>query len=365
MAAASATCLLMASCGSGSHRSSSATTSTSSSTAAPASTTTSSSTSSSTSSTTTVPATTTTAAPTRCTSADARVTFAVQTPAASQPPGKVRALVTFTNSSPATCIVGGFAGIGARLVGSGLNSIAVTRMKVPGPPEAVTLAPGASAYAGAEWTSQSSCSAVGSFELTPPNSTSSDSVKMLLPNGTATPLHLCPDGIDLGPFEPTAAGVLAFPSSTGTGGPPACAPSELAGSFKPVFGTQGAGTVTGRIVLTNTTRQPCLVGGYLGLQLVGAGGSLLPTNVLHAAGTAKSITLDPGSAASAAARFSPDIAGPGDSKTGPCQPTAISTRVMLPNESGYLVVSGPNTSVCERGTLDLIPLQPGSTAGAP
>lgn len=361
MVVASTTCLLMASCGGGSHRSSSATTSTSSSTAAPASTTTSSSTSS----TTTVPATTTTATPTRCTSADAKVTFAVQSPAPSQPPGKVRALVTFTNSSPTTCIVGGYAGIGARLVGSGLNSIAATRMKVPGPPEAVTLAPGASAYAGAEWTSQSSCSAVSSFELTPPNSTSSDSVKVVIPNGTAAPLHLCPDGIDLGPFEPAATGVLAFPSSTGTGGPAVCAPSELAGSFKPVFGTQGAGSVTGRIVLTNTTRQPCLVGGYLGLQLVGAGGSLLPTNVLHAAGTAKSITLDPGSAASAAARFSPDIAGPGDSKTGPCQPTSTSTRVTLPNESGYLVVSGPDTPVCERGTLDLTPLQPGSTAGAP
>lgn len=365
VAAAGAVCLVVAACGGGAkHQAASAATTTS----LPAATTTTSSTTASTTTTSTAATSTTSTTPAavaRCTSADAKVTFAVQAPGAAQPPNRIRVLVTFTNSSSSPCTVDGFAGIGAGLGTSGTDSIPVNRVQIPGAPGPVTVAPGANAYAGAEWTSQASCSQVRSFELTPPNSSSSASVRVVAPNGAKVPLYLCPEGIDLGPFEATTTGVVAFPDSTGAAGPPVCTAADLSGTFTPVLGSQGAGQLTGRIVLTNTTGAPCLVGGYLGLQLIGATGSPLPTNVVQAAGNASSITLQPTAAVSAAARFSPDIAGPGDAQTGPCQPTATSTRVSLPDEAGYIVASGPGTPVCERGTLDLTPLQQGSTAGAP
>jgi hypothetical protein len=118
-----------------------------------------------------------------------------------------------------------------------------------------------------------------------------------------------------------------------------------------------------RVVLTNTSGSPCRTFGYVGMQLLDANGAPLPTNVVRQPGTIAQITLNPGQSASAVSQFSPDVAGQGDSTTGTCQPVAQKTELTPPNDTRFIVVPGPGQSVCERGTINLRPLQPGANAG--
>jgi hypothetical protein len=100
------------------------------------------------------------------------------------------------------------------------------------------------------------------------------------------------------------------------------------------------------------------------MQLLSATGASLPTNVVRDPAVPPAIlTVAPGAAVSAVARFSPDIPGPGDSQTGVCQPMATRTLVIAPNDTAQLSVPGPQSSVCEQGTIDVRALQSGATAG--
>ena len=138
---------------------------------------------------------------------------------------------------------------------------------------------------------------------------------------------------------------------------------NLKGSFSVIPGSASAGHVEARVVLTNSSSVACRAFGYVGMQLLSASGGPLPTNVVRQPGTTQTITLSPGQSASAVAQFSPDIAGQGDSTTGNCQPVAQSSEITPPNDTRFFVVQGPGQPVCERGTIDLRPLQPGATAG--
>jgi hypothetical protein len=68
-------------------------------------------------------------------------------------------------------------------------------------------------------------------------------------------------------------------SSTTSPGPARCASAALTGS---VVGSSGAaGTIEITVGLKSTAAGPCTLGGYPGLQLVGAGGAALPTTVVR------------------------------------------------------------------------------------
>jgi hypothetical protein len=140
--------------------------------------------------------------------------------------------------------------------------------------------------------------------------------------------------------------------------------SELGGSFALVPGSAGAGQIYGLVVLTNTSQTPCTTFGYVGMLLRGSGGVALPTDVVRGPGTEPLITLTPGASASAVAHFSPDVPGPGDSQTGSCQPVATTTEITPPNDTNHIIVAGPNSSVCEQGTMQLQPLRAGTNAQA-
>jgi hypothetical protein len=56
--------------------------------------------------------------------------------------------------------------------------------------------------------------------------------------------------------------------------------------------------------------------------LLGVSGSPLPTHVKSAGGSGHQVVLPPGASATAQARFTPDVAGTGDSQSGACQPQA-------------------------------------------
>ncbi len=183
--------------------------------------------------------------------------------------------------------------------------------------------------------------------------------------------------------SPAAATVPTLPASTTTGptstgpgggapGSPSttaasggqCLAATLSGSFTIILGSAGAGHVSARVVLTNTGTATCRTGGYVGMQLLGAGGTHLPTTVVRDAALAvTALTMTPGSSVSAVARFSPDIPGPADTQTGPCQPVAASTLVTPPNDTHQIVAHGPGSSVCESGTIDMQALQGGANAG--
>jgi len=136
-------------------------------------------------------------------------------------------------------------------------------------------------------------------------------------------------------------------------GAAACSGGDLSATFAVVPGSSGAGQIAYALKLTNTSQTSCSVSG-LHVQLLDASGSALPTRVAGA--TAGPVTLAAGTSATADARFSPDVAGQGDSQGGPCQPTAHTLRVSLSGNGSVDAPIRPPTSVCEQGRLSFQPL---------
>ncbi len=150
------------------------------------------------------------------------------------------------------------------------------------------------------------------------------------------------------------AGVLA---GTGAARPTtaACSAHDLGGSFKVVRGSAGAGQITYALRLTNRSSGACWVSGIPQLRLLGAKGGALPTTISAAhpgQATAAMIVLRPGRSARADARFSPDVPGPGEQTTKPCEPTAHRLRVTIGGGSVTVIVTPP-TPVCEHGALSM------------
>jgi hypothetical protein len=85
--------------------------------------------------------------------------------------------------------------------------------------------------------------------------------------------------------------------------------------------------------------------------LLGANGTELPTHVKASGGAGKPVVLPPGASATAQARFSPDVAGQGDSQSGACQPPAHTFQLNAGGGGVTEAAIKPPTSVCEQGTL--------------
>jgi hypothetical protein len=136
----------------------------------------------------------------------------------------------------------------------------------------------------------------------------------------------------------------------------ACKASNLSGAFTVVRGSAGAGNIVYKLRLRNASRAACFVTGIPRLRLLARNGSSLPTNAKPenpGALTAVRVDLQPGKAAAATARFSPDVPGPGEGVTRACEPTAYKLRV-TPSSGGTLVVSVvPPTPVCSHGSMRL------------
>jgi hypothetical protein len=137
---------------------------------------------------------------------------------------------------------------------------------------------------------------------------------------------------------------------------PACGGKNLAGSFRVVRGSAGAGNIVYALRLRNSSHTACVVTGIPGLTLLDAERRKLATHVAPAhpgALAAVIVRLASGSSAGASARFSPDVPGPGETVTRACEPTAHWLRVS-PEGGGALVVPvTPPTPVCEHGTMQV------------
>jgi hypothetical protein len=136
---------------------------------------------------------------------------------------------------------------------------------------------------------------------------------------------------------------------------PPCTGARLSGTFDVVPGSPGAGNIVYALRLKNVSHASCTVTGIPGVTLLDRRGRRLPTHPFPAqpgALTAVLVTLAPGKAASATARFSPDVPGPGEPVTGRrCEPVAY-TLLVRPNGGGTVRAPlRPPTPVCEHGGM--------------
>jgi hypothetical protein len=150
--------------------------------------------------------------------------------------------------------------------------------------------------------------------------------------------------------------VAALSASTAFGHRSAanCTGSQLAGRFAVIPGSAGAGNISYRLTLKNTSAKPCTVTGLPRGQLLDNAKKKLPTHIRAAHPgelTAILVTVVPGGSAYATARFSPDVPGPGEQVKGPCEPKAYWFRVSAPAGGTTTVKVLPATAVCEHGTM--------------
>ena len=131
-----------------------------------------------------------------------------------------------------------------------------------------------------------------------------------------------------------------------------CLGTQLAATFSLVPGSAGAGQIAYSLTVKNISQSPCSVRGVPQGTLLSASGTGLPTHIKAAGRGARRLVLPPSASATAQARFSPDVAGDGDSQSGSCQPVAQTFQLTADGGGVTEASIKPATSVCERGTLD-------------
>ncbi len=133
-----------------------------------------------------------------------------------------------------------------------------------------------------------------------------------------------------------------------------CRGGQLAGTFGVVPGSAGAGSITYALKLKNTSASACAVTGLPQGVLLGRTHQILPTHIraeFPGALSAVLVTLAPRRSTRATARFSPDVPGPGEQSSGPCEPVAWWFRIAAQGGGHATVRIEPRTPVCEHGQL--------------
>jgi hypothetical protein len=150
----------------------------------------------------------------------------------------------------------------------------------------------------------------------------------------------------------TSAAAAADLRAAGVAAP--CRGAQLTGRFTVVAGSAGAGNIVYALVLRNRSASTCTVTGLPVVTLRGRAGKRLPTQVKAAfpgALTAILVTLAPGEATRATARFSPDVPGPGEPSRAPCEPKAYRLVISAPGGGTTTAPISPPTAVCEHGLM--------------
>jgi hypothetical protein len=128
-----------------------------------------------------------------------------------------------------------------------------------------------------------------------------------------------------------------------------CAKADLSATYQ--GGDAAMSHVYGRIVLRNTSSEPCWVKGYGGLSYVGGGnGTQVGAAADRTAGPTPKTVLEPGDKVRSAIV---------ETSTGPypksqCRPTAVDGfRVYVPDETRSIFVAHPTTG-CANATIHLL-----------
>jgi hypothetical protein len=118
----------------------------------------------------------------------------------------------------------------------------------------------------------------------------------------------------------------------------------------------GPGTVGETFIFTNTSQTTCQLYGYPGMQMLGANGEKVPTNVVRTPGPEETVTLAPGGTASFQAQW--------HDQTGYMTPCPSSQRIEVtpPNAYSQLTITASITA-CPDGTINVTAVTAGSTGG--
>ena len=142
--------------------------------------------------------------------------------------------------------------------------------------------------------------------------------------------------------------VSAFASASAAAAPRRCAVTDLRATFSHVPDSDATGHTLYALRIVSRGGS-CVLVGDAKLQLLGARGQSLPTDLLGRI-TPGTITR---SGFAADLELSPDLFGPGEPENGPCEPTA--ERLRLTTSAGQLTAAvTPPTPVCERGRMRVI-----------
>jgi len=149
-------------------------------------------------------------------------------------------------------------------------------------------------------------------------------------------------------------GLLAALAAPASSSASAC--GSLSGSFSVVPNSQGAGNILYTLRLKNRGSASCLLAGLPILRLLGTGGRALPTHISRDPRykAPHPFLLRPGKTASATARFTPDVPGPGETTIGACEPVAHTARVTA-GAATVVVPIRPPTRVCVHGHMTFTP----------
>ena len=141
------------------------------------------------------------------------------------------------------------------------------------------------------------------------------------------------------------AALLVAPASASAA--PRCHTSDLSGHFGTIQGA--AGSRFGPLVLVNTSGSTCTLRGFIGGQLLGAGGRRLTTHVVRDPTTpVRTVTVRPGGKAVSTVRWSAIPSG-----SSGC-PTPTILEVTPPDETTQLRFRWPaRQQICGAGTIDV------------
>jgi len=144
------------------------------------------------------------------------------------------------------------------------------------------------------------------------------------------------------------------PSTTARagGGAPTCQTSQLQAALE--MPDAGAGQRYVTLVLTNTGAT-CQLTGYVGLQLLEAGGAPIPTVVTRDAGPLVPVTLGLGGTASTPLHWA-GIPLSDEAQTGPCEPQPLQVQITPPDQTQGDTTAWTLDPVCGHGRIDIPPL---------
>lgn len=168
---------------------------------------------------------------------------------------------------------------------------------------------------------------------------------------------------DSGP--PTGSGPGTQPATTPSasgdaeGRPPWCATDALSVSLSP--GRPAAGNRYAALALTNSSGTDCRTQGWPGLQLTGADGEPVPTDVVRdRSRPSRPLTLAPGAAVSARLHWTV-VPSEGDPADGKC-PEPAGLRVIPPDERTAKRAAWELGTVCGAGEIEVTALAAGPGA---
>ncbi len=150
---------------------------------------------------------------------------------------------------------------------------------------------------------------------------------------------------------PASASTVTSPPAEGTASAGVkCTAADLEGSVAP--SDAAAGNRYADLVVTNTSGDPCTLYGYGGLELTGADGEPLPTELTRSLPPKPSmVTLPPGGTATKQLHWT--VVPSGDEPvTGPCETPAAGARVIPPDDTRAFTVTFAFGPVCGHGHVD-------------